>query len=167
MKTFCTEKGKKMNKDYFEIPLICHGIAVVLLKKFDNSYKVLLMKRATPVLTDVWCYIGGGIEQGEKAWESALREIREETGITKVSLYTSNKFDQFYSAADDYIYIAPVFVGYVDDDVKLNYEHKDFKWMTFDEAKVTVTLPGNAEVLEHIEKYFVNIRPMKWLCITE
>ncbi|WP_458127162.1 NUDIX domain-containing protein [Paenibacillus sp. Z3-2] len=33
------------------------------------------------------------MEEGEQAWEAALREIREETGITTVSLFTSNKFD--------------------------------------------------------------------------
>jgi dATP pyrophosphohydrolase len=123
------------------------------------------MKRATPVLYDVWCYIGGGIKDGETAWEAALREINEETGIAKVSLYSSNKFDQFYDSQENYIYIAPVFVGYVDDseEVMINFEHKDFKWMTFYEAKKKVVLPGNDEVLEHIEKHFVKNHPVKWL----
>jgi len=156
-----------MRRNNYEIPIRCHGIAVVLLKEFNGEYKVLLLKRATPVLKDIWCYIGGGIEEGEKAWESALREIREETGITKVSLYTSNKFDQFYSSIEDYIYIAPVFVGYVDEeDVILNYEHTDFKWMSFIEAKERAYLPGNDEVLEHIEKHFVKRNPMEWLRVT-
>ena len=153
-----------MNKNY-EIPIRCRGIAVVLMKKIDGEYRVLLMKRATPTLYDVWCYIGGGIEEGEKAWEAALREIHEETGITKVSLYTSNRFEQFYSADEDYIYIAPVFVGYVNDseDIMLNWEHKDFQWLSFEEAKERVVLPGNDEVLEYIEKHFVKRNPAEWL----
>jgi dihydroneopterin triphosphate diphosphatase len=143
----------------------CKGIAAVLLKKTENQCQVLLLKRASPILHNEWCYIGGGIEEGETAWQAALREIQEETGITNVSLYSSNKFDQFYSSIDDFIYLAPVFVGFVDEkeDVKLNNEHKEFKWMSFEEAKEKVTLPGNDEVLAFIEKHFVKRNPSEWL----
>ena len=48
-----------MRKEDFEVPIRCKGIAVVLLKKMENEYKVLLLKRATPILQDVWCYMGG------------------------------------------------------------------------------------------------------------
>ncbi|WP_252183352.1 NUDIX domain-containing protein [Rossellomorea vietnamensis] len=107
------------------IPIRCLGIAVVLLQKSDTGYKVLLLKRDSEVLDEAWCYIGGRIEQGEKAWEAALREIREETGLEGVVLYTSNKFDQFYLPAENYIYLAPVFVGFVDQEheVILNGSH--------------------------------------------
>ncbi|MCJ7842810.1 NUDIX domain-containing protein [Lederbergia sp. NSJ-179] len=156
-----------MSKENFEVPLRCKGIAVVLLKKINNEYKVLLLKRATPILRDVWCYIGGSIENGETAWESALREIKEETGISKVLLYTSNKFDQIYSPKENYIYMAPVFVGYVEDDeeVTLNDEHSDYKWLWFDEAIDTVSLPGNDDVLLSIEKHFVMNKPPEYLRI--
>jgi len=148
-----------------EIPIRCTGVATVLLKRIENEYRVLLLKRATAVLCDAWCYIGGGIEKDESAWEAALREIKEETGITKVTLYTSNKFDQIYSPQENYIYIAPVFVGFVDDqqDVQLNYEHSDYQWLSFDSAIETVTLPGNDEVLRSIEKHFVMREPPKYL----
>jgi dihydroneopterin triphosphate diphosphatase len=154
-----------MSKGHFEIPIKCTGIAVILLKRIDDEFKVLLVRRATPVLRKAWCYIGGGIEEGETAWGAALREIEEETGISTVSLYTSNKFDQFYSPTEDYIYVAPVFVGYVDDqqEVTLNYEHSEYRWMTFAEAIETVTLPGNDEVLNFVEKHFGKRVPPDWL----
>lgn len=154
-----------MTKSNIELPLRSKGIAVVLLKKFESEYKVLLLKRATPVFQNTWCYIGGSIEEGETAWQSALREIKEETGITNVSLYTSNTFDQFYSPIENYIYIAPVFVGFVDaeQDVILNYEHSEYRWLSFDEAIEHVTLPGNDEVLKFIEKHFVKRVPAEFL----
>lgn len=85
--------------------------------------------------------------------------------MSNVTLYSSNKFDQFYSSIDDFIYLAPVFVGFVDvkHDVKLNNEHKEFKWMSFEEAKEKVTVPGNDEVLGFIEKHFVKRDPLEWL----
>ncbi|MDZ5472404.1 NUDIX domain-containing protein [Bacillus sp. 31A1R] len=156
-----------MSNNYYEVPIRCTGVAIVLMKKIENEYKVLLLKRATSILKDVWCYIGGSIEGGEKAWESALREVREETGISNISLYTSNKFDQIYSPEENYIYVAPVFVGFVEEkqEVTLNHEHSEFKWLSFSEAIDTVTLPGNDEVLMSIEKHFAIRKPSEYLRI--
>lgn len=150
-----------------EVPVRCVGVSVVLLKKIDHTYKVLLMKRNSSVLQDEWCYIGGGIEEGEKAWEAALREVREETGIKLEALYTSNKFEQFYSYTEEYIYMAPVFVGYVsgDQEVTLNDEHKQYEWLDFNDAIERVTLPGNDDVLDFVEKHFVSKKPSDWLLV--
>ncbi|UOK65022.1 NUDIX domain-containing protein [Paenibacillus sp. OVF10] len=79
------------------VPIRCEGVAVVLLKKSLDQYRVLMLKRAGRMLHNEWCYVGGGIEQGEKAWEAALREVHEETGITEVRLYYANQFEQYYS----------------------------------------------------------------------
>ncbi len=148
-----------------EIPIKSSGIAVVLLKKFDDEYKVLLLKRASSVLNDAWCYIGGGIEKGETAWEAAIREVAEETGLKDVSLYIANKFDQFYDPKADYIYLAPVFVGFVNNgqEVILNDEHSEYEWLTFKEAIEKAALPGNDEVLTFIEKHFVKKKPTELL----
>ncbi|MGM0845661.1 MAG: NUDIX hydrolase [Bacillota bacterium] len=153
--------------EIFNIPLKSKGIAVVLLKRVESTYKVLLLKRNSEILRDIWCYIGGSIEAGEKAWEAAVREIHEETGITEMTLYTSNTFDQFYSPQENYIYMAPVFVGYVDEkqEVFLNNEHSDFKWLSFEEALEMATLPGNDNVLVFIEKHFVMRTPPEFLRI--
>lgn len=156
-----------MSGNSFEIPIRPTGVAVVLLKKIGNEYKVLLLKRATSILHNVWCYIGGSIEEGETAWEAALREIKEETGIAKVLLYNSNKFDQIYSHIENYIYVAPVFVGYVEEeqDVTLNYEHSEFRWVSFKEAIEMTSIPGNDETLMSIEKHFVKRKPPEYLLI--
>ncbi|MCB5239131.1 NUDIX domain-containing protein [Niallia circulans] len=96
--------------------------------------------------------MGGSLEQGEQAWQAALREVKEETGITNLLLYSTNTFDQIYSPLENYIYIAPVFVGFIeeDDHVRLNDEHSEYKWLSFKEANEYVSLPGNDEVLTYI-----------------
>ena len=53
------------------IPIQSTGIAVVLLKKINAVYHVLLVKRSSSKLHNVWCYIGGGIEAEETAVEAA------------------------------------------------------------------------------------------------
>ena len=157
----------KTNPAKQTVPIRCEGVAVVVLKKYQNEFHVLMLKRAGRMLHDEWCYIGGGIEQGEKAWEAALREVREETGITDIRLYTSNQFEQFYSQVEDYIYMAPVFVGYVHEEqsVQLNHEHSDYRWMSFDEAKQNAAMPGIDDILDFVEKHFARKIPTKWLQI--
>jgi dihydroneopterin triphosphate diphosphatase len=148
-----------------EVPIRCTGIAVILIKKLEKESEVLLLKRAGTVLPDAWCYIGGSIEEGETAWEAALREIKEETGISLPYLYVSNQYDQIYSAKDNYIYMAPVFVGYVEEhqEVILNHEHSAYRWMSFAEAIETAALPGNDEVLMSVEKHFAQKNPPEFL----
>lgn len=150
------------------VPIRCEGVAVVLLKKSLDQYRrVLMLKRAGRMLHNEWCYVGGGIEKGEKAWEAALREVHEETGITEVRLYSANQFEQYYSPMGEYIYTAPVFVGYVDErqPVRLNHEHTEYQWMTFDEAKENAALPRIDDILDFVEKHFVRKAPSEWLRI--
>ena len=150
-----------------DIPIKSTGIAAVLLKKMNNTYYVLLLKRKSIHLNNVWCYIGGRIEDGETAVEAVYREIKEETGITDLELYSSNKFDQIFSPQKNYIYIAPVFVGFVHEDqsVYLNDEHSEYQWFPFEKAKEIVSLPGNEEVLQSIENNFVKKKPLSHLKI--
>ncbi|WP_264196238.1 hypothetical protein [Niallia circulans] len=42
-----------MANEEAQTPIRSTGIAVVLLKKIEGMYKVLLLKRATPILKDM------------------------------------------------------------------------------------------------------------------
>ena len=50
----------------------------------DDDDRVLLLYSRDPArpVTPYWCTIGGAIEPGETPAEAAVREMREETGIT-------------------------------------------------------------------------------------
>ena len=59
---------------------------VVLL---DRQDRILLMRGRLPGGADgpgVWFTVGGGLEPGESYEEAAVREVREETGITTIDL---------------------------------------------------------------------------------
>ncbi|MFB4212329.1 NUDIX pyrophosphatase [Shouchella sp. JSM 1781072] len=149
------------------IPIQTTGVAVVVLRNQKNQTDVLLLKRQSTILNEAWTYIGGKIEQGEMAYEAAIREMKEETGLTPLSMYTSNTFDQFYDPKKNSIYMAPVFVAFVSskNGVRLNEEHSQFKWCSFRNAKSVVTLPGSEEVLTFIENHFVHQTPLELLKI--
>ena len=76
------------------------AVSVFLLQHHGSEVKVLLMRRAT-TMKGAWCQVTGGIETGEKAWQAALRDVREETGIILGSLWSGDIVEQFYEPHRD------------------------------------------------------------------
>jgi ADP-ribose pyrophosphatase YjhB (NUDIX family) len=65
-----------MQREFPEVPLV--GVGAIII---DDS-RVLLVKRAHPPLQSEWSIPGGVLEVGELVREAAVREAREETGLT-------------------------------------------------------------------------------------
>lgn len=151
-----------------DIPIRSFGVAVVVLREVGAETQVLLMRR-NHTLVGEWCQIAGGIEDGEKAWQTALREVKEETGLSCARLYSADICEQFYEADRDAITLAPVFVGYVDAEaqVVLNEEHSEFCWTSFSNAVDMVPFAGQRRVLRHVEAEFVHRQPVKLLLLHE
>ena len=138
------------------IPVLSHSIALVALREVAGDAEALLLRR-TRTLAGEWCQIAGAIEEGETAWQAALRELKEETGLTPIRFYSGDICEQFYEADRDAITIAPVFVAFVayDAPVVLNAEHSEYKWISLDWAEDMVPFGGQRRVLRHIRQEFV------------
>ena len=65
-----------MQREYPELPLV--GVGAIII---ENS-RVVLVKRAHPPLQAQWSIPGGVLEVGELVRDAAMREAREETGLT-------------------------------------------------------------------------------------
>src|ERR1700726_3382200 len=68
--------SKRMKREFPEIPLV--GVGAIII---ENA-RVVLEKRAPPPLQAQWSIPGGVLEVGERVREAAIREAREETGLT-------------------------------------------------------------------------------------
>lgn len=149
-----------------EIPIRSFLSSLVALRNLDGHTEVLLLKR-TQTLVGEWCQIAGSIEEGETAWQAALRELKEETGLTPLDLYSADICEQFYEADRDAITMAPVFVASIDRDaeVVLNEEHSEYRWVSFVEAIDMVAFGGQRKVLRWIEEEFIQRPPSKHLRI--
>jgi 8-oxo-dGTP diphosphatase len=65
-----------MKREYPDRPLV--GIGAIII---ENT-RVLLIKRGQPPLMGEWSIPGGMLELGETVHEAAIREAKEETGLT-------------------------------------------------------------------------------------
>ena len=144
-----------------EIPIRSFSVSLFVLRKSADGWRVLLLKRSGKMLNGQWCQIAGGIEHRETAWQTALREAQEETGLQLTELYSADCCEQFYEAHRDAITLAPVFVAYVDEqcEITLNHEHSEYHWATFAEAQQMLAFPGQRKTLNWVRENFAERAP--------
>ena len=131
-----------------------------IFRETGNGIEFLLLKRAhNQIYPGLWQMVTGKIEGEEKAHQTALREIKEETGLIPVQLWVTPTINSFYEPKDEYICLLPVFAARVDGEtivIFLSEEHTEYKWVGKDEAKKLLAWPGQREAIEIIEDYFLN-----------
>ena len=103
----------------------CHVFRLV-----DNEPIYLLLKRSTEqICPRIWQCVTGKIEAGEKPHETALRELKEETGLTPLSMWTVDQVNHFFEAEKNRMNLIPIFGVEVESDmVTLSSEHTEYKW---------------------------------------
>ena len=116
--------------------IVSNLIELHVFRIVHDEPKYLLLKRASGfVFSHIWQMVSGTIEDGEKAYETALRELQEETGIKSDSLYKIPKVSVFYYIEKNTINLVPVFLVECNTDtIVLSEEHAEYGWFDFPEA---------------------------------
>ena len=70
----------------YEYPRPSVTVDILLFAQDSTARKILLIQRRNPPFKDHWALPGGFIEMDETLEASALRELREETGLSDVQL---------------------------------------------------------------------------------
>ncbi|MBP9095306.1 MAG: NUDIX domain-containing protein [Ignavibacteria bacterium] len=120
------------------------------------SYKFLCLKRNDDALIypGIWQIITAKIEKDEKAYDTAKRELFEETGLHPKQLFIGPSINQFYSLRNDSINLIPIFIAEVDStEVKISDEHSEFEWLSFEDTYKRVYWGNQKDRLEEIYKY--------------
>lgn len=123
--------------------------------RLNGSPEFLILKRAVDKqYASQWRMVGGKVASCEAAWQTGLRELREETGLFPQTFWTVPSLNQFYEAANDTIYHIPVFAAEVASDaaINLNEEHSEFKWIESAEANTLIHWPEQQRLITLINK---------------
>ena len=127
-----------------------------------NSNKILLLKYSDNNAQGKgghWDFPKGHVEQNETEIETALRELEEETGISKVKIIDNfrHSISYTFSRKSESISKEVIFflASTVETKVILSHEHIDYAWLDFEEALVKLTY-GNARKV--LKKAIIYIR---------
>ena len=115
-----------------------------------NKLRFLILKRSkTKIYEHLWQGVAGKIEKGEAAPQTAIRELKEETGLVPYRMFVADHVSTFYESNFDQMNIVPVFgIEVLSMDVILSDEHCEFKWTTFEQAYDILTWNGQKKGLK-------------------
>ena len=107
--------------------------------------------------------VRGGIEPDETAWQAALRELREETGMRPIEFYRLGTIETFYISQDDTLWHAVPFCAIVDrtHEITINDEHDAVRWVPLREAKQTFIWSNEWPVIDEIQRVILGNGPAK------
>mgnify|MGYP000004617665 FL=1 len=116
----------------------------------DKEIRFLLLKRAkTKLYEHLWQGVAGKIEKGETASQAAVRELKEETGLTPYKMFIADHVSSFYESYKDRINFVPVFgIEVRKRQIILSDEHCECKWVDFETAYKTLTWNGQKRGLK-------------------
>ncbi len=99
-----------------------------------------------------WDFPKGHIEEGENELQTAMRELREETGIENAEFEPEfrEKISYFYRREGKPIYKEVFFfLARTDEkEVRVSHEHQGHEWLAYPEAQKRVTYKNSKGVLE-------------------
>ena len=128
-----------------------------VIKIKDGKIFHLALKRSDKVkYPGVWQPITGHVEENEKAFETAIREIKEETGFVPEKIYSLPIVNSFYHPRTDSVWQIPVFLCVVPNEFEpeISSEHSEYLWGDAKNVKRLYAWPGQRKSVDLIEDYF-------------
>jgi 8-oxo-dGTP pyrophosphatase MutT (NUDIX family) len=126
------------------------GIVVYREEKGDRLYLLLNYPQGH------WDFPKGHIEGTESEKEAAIRETREETGLSDIELTEGfmEKVEYFYYRGGEKSFKEVIFfVGRTSlEDVRISHEHIGYKWLKFDQAFDRLTFQSAKDLLKNANR---------------
>lgn len=127
--------------------------AVIFRKEKNKIYYLLLHYPAGH-----WDFPKGHLKKGETEKETALREIKEETGLEEIEFIPnfSEKITYFFRDKYNHKKKSPLIFKEVifyltqskEKNIKISFEHLGYEWLPFEEAIKKITFKNSKRVLK-------------------
>lgn len=133
-----------------------HSAGVILIRQGSQKERYyLLLQHANG---GHWYFPKGRLEPGESPKEAALRELREETGLTDMKLV-----DGFLDRIEYGLPPMPgraarkevvFYLGRTEQEtIQLSHEHDTYAWLSYPEARARLTYEDTRQLLDRAEEF--------------
>jgi ADP-ribose pyrophosphatase YjhB (NUDIX family) len=125
----------------------------IVFRKLDDHIEVALIARTSPRRRIIWALPKGWVEPGETIPDAALREIREETGLTGRLVEPLGQIEySFYSPEDSariqktvHFFLVEFLSG---DTADHDHEVDEARWWPLDAALAQMTYQSERQLME-------------------
>jgi 8-oxo-dGTP pyrophosphatase MutT (NUDIX family) len=123
----------------------------------EHNDKVLILRRSNKVGTyrGKWASVSGHIERGEDEYSRALIEIEEETKLKRTDVELLAKSKPITVSDKEYCFfweVYPFLFKTNRNDIKIDWEHIEYKWISPSEFDRYDTVPMLHEVYKKVRK---------------
>jgi ADP-ribose pyrophosphatase YjhB (NUDIX family) len=134
-----------MKREYPDSPLV--GVGAIII----DTGRVLLVKRGHPPLAGEWSIPGGALEVGEMVREAAVREVKEETGLSVEAAELLGVYDRVLRDGGGRILYHYVLIDFlcrrVAGELQAAGDADEARWFTPEEAGKLPLAADTAEVI--------------------
>lgn len=141
--------------------VVSNYVELHIFKIENDQMKFLLLKRSPDEkYPNIWQMVTGKIKENEKAFEAALRELKEETGLNALEVYSVPVVNSVYLSESDEVCLIPVFACRVNanSEVRISNEHIEFKWVDEEEANKLLNWESQKHSVKLLKNYWFNER---------
>ncbi|MFZ0566295.1 MAG: NUDIX domain-containing protein [Chlamydiales bacterium] len=118
-----------------------HSFGIIGLRLRDGSWEVLLVKHGK----GHWGFPKGHPEPNETPQETAIRELKEETGARVKHLFDRSPLEEYYffkSKEEGVEKRVTYFLAEVEGEISIQaHEISDYRWLSFEKAEELATFP--------------------------
>ncbi len=110
---------------------------IIVFRRTQEGPRFLLLYRGR----GIWDFARGRMEGGERSWQTAFREVQEETGLLRSRLKMLPNFKVYekfpYKRGKQNVFKIVIF--YLAEtrqmEIKVSFEHQGYGWFSYNEAR--------------------------------
>jgi len=129
---------------------------IVLFRNASNKNELLLLNYPQ----GHWDFVKGKVEEGETPHETALRETKEETGITNIEFIDgfeeSVEYDFRFKKENIHKKVIFFLAKTDEKNIKLSHEHNNYLWLEYSDALKKTTFENAKNVLTKANEFLSN-----------